>query len=269
MFGGVFLSLALVRVAVAADDSAAAPATETTVDPTKGFVTFKSGDNSLTLGAWGQFRGTVDDREEFSTHTDPASLGFQKEDGPSASFSIPRLRFYMLGTVFKPWMKYKIEVELSTLRSDATVNINNARVTDAYVEFAKSPYATLRAGQYKVPFGMQELTSDTRQEFVDRSITSAKFAPARDTGLMLSGLFLGNKLGYQASVTNGAGQNNPQDDRAMLYAVRVVYDPFGEYKLIEGAVDDPQKNQLHFGLAYPFRQVPRALSSVGVFESRL
>lgn len=269
--GGI-LGVLLIPMAVAADDAkpvapAEPPKTETTVDPVKGFVTFKSGDNSMTLGAWGQFRATVDDREEFSADTDPAGSGYLKNDGLSTSFSIPRLRIYMLGTVFKPWMRYKIEVELASLKTDATTNINNGRITDGYVEFAKSPYATVRAGQYKIPFGLEELTSDTRLEFVERSIASAKFAPGRDIGLMLSGQFFDKKFGYQAAAFNGSGQNNPQDDRALLYTARVVYDPFGEYKLVEGAVEDPEKNQLHFGLAYRFGEVPRGLSSVGVFQS--
>lgn len=267
MIGTLFLTASLVPLAFAADENSAEPKTEVTVEPTKGFVTFKSGDNSLTLGAWGQFRMTVDDREQFSADTDTAGSGYLVNDGEAVAFSIPRLRFYMLGTVFKPWMRYKIEVELSSLKSDAKTNVNNSRLTDAYVEFAKSPYATVRAGQYKVPFGFEELTSDTRQEFVDRSIASAKFAPARDMGLMLSGQFFKNKLGYQASAFNGAGQNNPQDDRALLYAARVVYDPLGEFKLLGGAVDDPQKNLLHFGLAYRLGEVPRGLSSVGVYQN--
>jgi phosphate-selective porin len=267
------LSAVLVPAAFAADDPQPTPAptptppTETTVDPMKGFVTFKSGENSMTLGAWGQFRTTVDDREDFSADVDPASLGYLQEDGPSVSFSIPRLRFYMLGTVFKSWLRYKIEIELATLRTDATANLNNGRVTDAYVEFAKSPYATLRAGQYKIPFGLEELTPDARLEFIERSIASAKFAPSRDLGLMLSGQFFEKKFGYQVAVFNGSGQNNPQDDRSLLYAARVVYDPLGEYKMVEGAVDNPEKNQLHFGLAYRFGEVPRGFSSVGVFES--
>jgi len=267
LIGSVFLTASLVPLAFAADETPSEPKTEVTVEPTKGFVTFKSGDNSLTLGAWGQFRMTVDDREQFSADTEPTGSGYQKNDGESVAFSIPRLRFYMLGTVFKPWMRYKIEVELANLKTDAKVNINNGRVTDAYVEFAKSPYATFRAGQYKVPFGLEELTSDTKLEFIDRSIASAKFAPGRDIGLMLSGQFFKNKFGYQVAMFNGAGQNNPQDDKAFLYNVRVVYDPLGEYKLIEGAVDDPQKNLLHFGLAYRLGEVPRGLSSVGVYQN--
>jgi len=266
ILGAVVLGGVLVPATFAADEAPPEPKTEVTVEPTKGFVTFKSGDNSMTLGAWGQFRMTVDDREEFSADTDTTGTGYLKNDGASVAFSIPRLRFYVLGTVYKPWMRYKIEVELANLKTDATTNINNGRITDGYVEFAKSPYATLRVGQYKIPFGLEELTSDTRLEFVERSIASAKFAPGRDLGVMLSGQFFKNTFGYQAAAFNGSGQNNPQDDKAFLYATRIVYDPLGEYKLIESAVDDPQKNLLHFGLAYRFGEVPRGLSSVGVFQ---
>ncbi len=260
---GVLVLAGAVAPAVLAADEAKP---ETTTDGSQGFVTFKSGDNALTLGAWGEFRATVDDREKYDGDT--AGSGVGKEDGTVGSFSIPRLRFYLQGTVFKPWLRYKFEIELASLKTDATNNINNGRLTDAYVEFAKTPYATLRAGQYKVPFGMQELTSDTRQEFVERSITSAKFAPSRDVGLMLAGQFFeNNKFGYQVAAFNGAGQNNPQEDRAFLYAARVVYDPLGEYKLYESATENPEKNILHFGLAYRYGEVTKGTATAGVFTS--
>ena len=263
--GLAFLLMAGGSAQAQPNDEAAKP--ETTVDASQGFVTFKSGDNALTLGAWGQFRATFDDREEFSADVDPTASGFGEEDGLSTSFSIPRLRLYVQGTVYKPWLRYKFEIEVANLRTDAVTNINNGRITDAYVEFAKSPFATLRAGQYKVPFGMQEVVSDTRQEFVDRSIASAKFAPSRDVGLTVGGQFLeGKKLGYQVGVFNGAGQNNPQDDKGVMYVGRVWLDPLGEYRLVEGAVENPEKHQLHFGLAYRGGEVARGLSSVGVFE---
>ena len=261
--GGLVLGAMLAFPVLAEDE----PKPETTVDsadPTKGFVTFKSGDNSLTLGAWGQFRATVDDREEFDGDTAGSGLG--QADGTSAAFSIPRLRLYLQGAVFRPWMRYKVEIEVANLKTDAVTNLNNGRLTDAYFDFAKSPYATVRVGQYKVPFGLQELTSDTRQEFVDRSITNAKFAPSRDVGVMLSGQFFEKKFGYQATVVNGAGQNNPQDDTSYMYVARVVYDPLGEYKIVEGAVDNPEKNILHFGVSYRGGEVPRGLSSPGTVE---
>ncbi|HZN55256.1 MAG TPA: porin [Candidatus Polarisedimenticolaceae bacterium] len=257
---GIVMAASL-SLPVAAQDE---PKPETTTDASQGFVTFKSGDNSLTLGAWGQFRATVDDKEEFDADT--AGTGFGQEDGTTAAFNIPRLRVYVQGTVYKPWMKYKIEIEVANLRTDATNNLNNGRITDGYFEFAKLPGATLRIGQYKVPFGLQELTQDMRQEFVDRSIASAKFAPSRDVGLMLHGQFLEKKLGYQVGVFNGGGQNNPQDDVSFLYVGRVVFDPLGEYRPVESATEHPEKNILHFGIGARGGEVPRGLSSVGTFE---
>ena len=259
--GSVVLAASAASLVVAADE----PKPETTTDASQGFVTWKSGDNSLTLGAWGQFRAVADDREHFDADTTGTGVG--QEDGTTGSFSIPRLRMYVQGTVFKPWMRYRIEIELASLKTDATTNLNNGRITDGYFEFAKTPYATVRIGQYKVPFGLQQLTSDWRQEFVERSIADAKFAPARDVGVMLAGQFLDKKLGYQAAVFNGAGQNNPQDDRAFMYSARFVYDPLGEYKLSEGATENPENNVLHFGVAYRTGEVPRGLSSAGDFTN--
>jgi phosphate-selective porin len=199
--GGLFLSIALVTSVMAADDE---PKPETSTDASQGFVTFKSGDNALTLGAWGQFRATIDDKEEYDADTAGSGLG--QEDGTSVAFSVHKLRPYLLGTVYKPWLRYKFEFELGPLKTDATSNVNNARLTDAYVEFASMPAATFRVGQYKVPFGLQELTADTRQEFVDRSIANAKFAVSRDIGVMLYGQAWEKKFGYQVGVFNGSGR---------------------------------------------------------------
>jgi phosphate-selective porin len=264
--GGLVLGTTLAFPIHAADEPA--PETpETTTDasdPTKGFVTFKSGDNSLTLGAWGQFRATVDDKDEYDADTAGAGVG--QADGTSVAFSVHKLRPYIQGTVFKPWLKYKFEFELGPLKTDATSNVNNARLTDAYVEFAKFPAATLRVGQYKVPFGLQELTSDTRLQFVDRSIVNSKFTPSRDIGLMLLGYAWERKFGYQVGLFNGSGQNNPQEDQKQMYAARVWIDPLGEYKLFESANDATPKNVLHIGLAYRGGEVMRGTATAGVFE---
>ncbi len=258
---GLILGAALAVPAFAADE----PKPETTTDESQGGVTFKSGDNSLTLGAWGQFRMTVDDRDEYDSDT--AGSGVGQADGTSVAFSVHKVRPYMQGTVYKPWLKYKFEFEIGPLKTDATNNVNNARVTDAFVEFAKLPAATLRAGQYKVPFGLQELTPDYRQEFVDRSIVNSKFAPSRDIGLMLYGAAWEKKFGYQVGLFNGSGQNNPQEDQKQMYAARVWIDPLGEYKMFESANDATAKNILHIGLAYRGGEVERGTATAGVFEN--
>src|SRR5262245_32933253 len=259
--GGLILAAALALPALGADEPA--PVT-TTTDASQGFVTFKSGDNSLTLGAWGQFRVTIDDKDEFDNDT--AGTGVGQADGTSVAFSVHKVRPYILGTVYKPWLKYKFEFEIGPLSTNATSNVNSARITDAYVELAKWSAATLRFGQFKVPFGLQELTSDTKQEFVDRSIANAKFAPSRDIGLMLGGLFWEKKFGYSVGIFNGSGQNNPQEDQKQMYAARVWIDPLGEYKLFETANDASDKNVLHFGLGYRGGEVMKGTATAGVFE---
>ena len=258
--GGLIVG-AMLAVPVLAEDE---PKPETTTDGSQGFVTFKSGDNALTLGAWGQFRATIDDKDEYDADT--AGSGVGSADGTSVAFSVHKVRPYLQGTVFKPWLKYKFEFELGPLKTDATNNVNNSRLTDAFVEFAKFPAATLRVGQYKVPFGLQELTSDTRQEFVDRSIVNSKFAVSRDIGLMLLGNVWDKKFGYQVGLFNGSGQNNPQEDQKQMYAARVWIDPLGEYKLFEAANDASGKNVLHVGLGYRGGEVMRGTATAGVFE---
>ncbi len=263
LIGGLVLGTTLAFPILAADE----PKPETTADasdPTKGFVTFKSGDNSLTLGAWGQFRATVDDKDEFDGDT--AGSGVGTADGTSVSFAIVRLRPYLQGTVYKPWFKYKFEFELGPLKTDATNNIGNTRLTDGFVEFAPVPEAVVRVGQYKVPFGLQELTSDTRQEFVDRSIVNSKFSVSRDIGVMLYGNAWEKKFGYQAGFFNGSGQNNPQEDQKQMYAARIWIDPLGEYKIFESANDASAEHVLHFGLAYRGGEVMRGTATAGVFE---
>jgi phosphate-selective porin len=267
MFSLIVLCAVLAPAARAADEPKPEPKPETTVDasdPTKGFVTFKSGDNSLTLGAWGQFRATIDDKDHYDNDLSGSGLG--QADGTSVAFAVWKLRPYIQGTVFKPWLRYKFEFEMGPLSTSITSNTTNSRLTDAYVEFAKFSAATFRIGQYKVPFGLQELTSDTKQEFVDRSIANSKFTLSRDIGLMLYGNAWEKKFGYQVGLFNGSGQNNPQEDQKFLYAARVWIDPLGEYKLFESGNDASSQHVLHLGFGYRGGEVMKGTATPGVFE---
>jgi phosphate-selective porin OprO and OprP len=107
----------------------------------------------------------------------------------------------------------------------------------------------VRAGQYKIPFGLQMLSPDWGQQLVDRSIATLAFGSDRDTGAMLLGTSKTKKLGYSLGAFNGSGESRRQNNAALLWAVRVWADPLGEYKLPEGAVEAPEKSVLHFGLA--------------------
>ena len=239
--------------------SAAATAEETKIDASRGGVTIQSGDNSLTFGARAQFRYTADDREEFDA--DIVGPGAGVEDGLSQQFAVQRMRLSFKGGVWKPWLKYEFQFELSN-----TDGAKDNKVKDAVIEIVKTEKAVLKMGQFKTPFSLQDLTSSGRQQFVDRAITNKKFAPGRDQGVQIGGLFAEKKFGYAAGVFNGSGESQVQDDKGMMWVARAWFDPLGEYKLHESAFDNPEKNVLHFGLGMRTGEAHRGLAVTGAFD---
>lgn len=252
---GIFLGLGS---ATADDKPAEKPKAETQVDASKGGVTIRSGDNSLTFGAYVQVRGFLDDRELYDADA-KGTLGYGTEDDLAPSFDVTRVRLSVRGTMFKPWVKYNLAVEASR-----TPGESDSKVKDAYVELGNER-VSVRVGQYKVPFSLQTLTPDWGQELVERSIAVAAFAPDRDTGVMLLGTAKEKKLGYSAGVFNGSGESRRQNNGAVMWALRLWADPLGEYKLSEGAVEAPSKSILHFGLAVHGGDAARG-GRTGVFQ---
>ena len=239
----------------------AAPAAEGTVSvdaPGQG-VTIKSGDNSINFGAWGQFRWVGDDKEDFDG--DASGSGVGREDGFSSSFSIPRLRAYFQGTVYRPWIGYRFELEFSTTNTDGS-----NKIKDGYVELTRVRMAAVRLGQYKVPFSLQELNSDQRGEFPERAITNAKFAAGRDLGVMLWGTTADKKFGYQAGIFNGGGEGRSQDDQKLMGAARVWTAPLGEYKASEGPLENTGAFVFHVGAGVRTGETARGSATPGVFE---
>jgi phosphate-selective porin len=255
----LMLGVAVVVPGAAFAEEPLAEKPQVNVDMSKGGITFGSGDNTLSIGARVQFRYTFDDRDQLDA--DLVGEGDGQEDGASGAFSVPRMRITFKGGMFKPWLKYEFQFELSNTSGDSS-----SKIKDAELEFETCEMAVIKVGQFKAPFSLQELTSSGRQEFVDRAITNAKFAPARDVGVMVTGVTEAKKFGYSVGVFNGAGESHAQDDQAYLYVGRVWFDPFGEYKLAESALEDVKEPILHVGLALRTGEAIRGTATPGVFE---
>jgi phosphate-selective porin OprO and OprP len=233
---------------------------ETKVDASRGGITISSGVNSLTIGARMQFRWTLDDREEASADTAGAGLG--AEDGVSSQFDIPRMRVSFSGGVFRPWLRYNFQYEFSRTSGESA-----SKIKDALIEIRPTgrPFR-VSIGQFKAPFGLQQLTSSGRLQFVDRAITDSKFNPSRDMGLMLSGSAAGRRLGYDVGLFNGSGESVRQNTRAHLWAARAYFQPFGTYALSEGSSDAPDRPVLHVGAGVRGGKQIRGRTSAGVFD---
>jgi hypothetical protein len=112
-----------------------------------------------------------------------------------------------------------------------------AFLEDANIAFDPTGRAKfrVRVGQFKVPFGRQEMTSSGSQQFVDRSLVSNEYARGRDTGVAVEGA-LGNKIEYRAGIFNGNGLTRSTNDNAALqFNARLMWQPNGLQTLAQRA----------------------------------
>lgn len=81
---------------------------------------------------------------------------------------------------------------------------------DAYVDLRFAPTASVRAGRFKVPFGLERLMSAVDTLFVERAYPTA-LAPNRDIGAMVYGDVGRGRLAYAAGVFNGVPDGSSID----------------------------------------------------------
>jgi len=137
-------------------------------------------------------------------------------------FDLHRARVGIDGHFMQKWFDYQVEWELS----DPT-----GPWRDAYLDARVLPFLELRGGQFKIPFGLDQLTSSMDLDFNYRSLAGTYLAPGRDLGVMAHGHLLKDLLHYQAGVFRKGGDNvrasersDPQTNRT--YAGRLVVTPW-------------------------------------------
>jgi len=165
-------------------------------------------------------------------------------------FRLRRARISLTGD-YKEEFEFKIEGDFE--QSDAaitalrTVNVttgatttvtNSNRVefsaTDIFVNWHRYPEANIKVGQYKAPFGLENLTPDTQILTIERSLPTGALTPERQIGVMLWGRPLTNVVPeqkdlvtYFAGIFNGNGRNfNNNDNNEFMYVGRVELMPF-------------------------------------------
>jgi phosphate-selective porin OprO/OprP len=141
-----------------------------------------------------------------------------QEDGHSSyegasdleSWELHRNRIGISGHLFKK-IEYEIERELTEKEltdKDVLVGITPAsHWKDVNVNLTFIKNAQVQIGKFKVPFGLDELTGVTHNDFVYRSLGANYLAPARDIGAMVHGRFFKHGLNYRAGVFRHDGDN--------------------------------------------------------------
>lgn len=141
-------------------------------------------------------------------------------DGVRNRFFVRRARLMVRGS-FAENLDFMFLPEFGNA-AIAGVTGYRGQLTDAYVTWKKYPQATLQAGQFKTPFGYEQLLSDTKVMTVERSLPNDRLTFGRQIGASLSGAASGDRLTYSAGVFNGNGTNNGNNDNdQMMSAARV------------------------------------------------
>jgi phosphate-selective porin OprO/OprP len=105
-----------------------------------------------------------------------------------------------------------------------------ATVVDAYLDLKFHPAATLRAGKFKSPVGLERYYYSTHALPLLEFGFPTELAPNRDLGLQLLGEVLGSCLSYQLAYTNGAADGRDAAttdvDNRKEVAARIFAEPF-------------------------------------------
>jgi phosphate-selective porin OprO/OprP len=135
-------------------------------------------------------------------------------------FRVRRARFGFKGELLKNF-NFKLQVD----------GTRSPILLDAAVEISSIPYATLSFGQFKVPFSLENLTSSSALDLVNRSQTVEELCPAqdigstgRDIGVTVSGKF--SILEYTLGVFNGSGINRADMNDQKDIVGRLILRPF-------------------------------------------
>ena len=152
------------------------------------------------------------------------------------SFRIRRAKFKLEGWFYKPSLEFELQMNWPDVNNTPPGQFLEDVDIDWDLSKNNQKAFRLRFGQFKAPFGRQQLTSSGAQQFADRAIQDARFNDARETGFAVWGTLGGNRLDYRAMVSNGNGRTQTSNDNdKFLYTARVMWQALGHVRMNQWA----------------------------------
>jgi len=172
------------------------------------------------------------------------------------SFRIRRAKTKFEGWAYTKNLTYEMQLNFADSANSLEDAVINYDLTKGKKTFQ------LKFGQYKVPFGRQELTSSGSQQFVDRALVTNRFARGRDIGLQLWGTPAAGKLDWRVGIYNGNGRTVSRNDNDKYQTnARVTFQPFGDVKYSEGDFESSAKPL--FAIAAEYESNERPVAAAG------
>jgi len=148
-------------------------------------------------------------------------------------FRLRRARISLTGE-FAEQFDFKMEGDFENSDGTSPSNRTDFSGTDIWLNWHRFAAAQIKIGQYKAPFGLEQLTPDTALFIIERSLPTGAITPERQIGVELWGkpfttLWPAQKdlLTYYAGIFNGNGRNiNNNDNNNFMYVGRLELMPF-------------------------------------------
>jgi phosphate-selective porin OprO/OprP len=156
-------------------------------------------------------------------------------DGPNQvkdRFRLRRARVNLIGD-FAEKFDFKVEGDFGAGDGLATGRTGFS-ATDIFVNWHQFPEANIKVGQWKAPFGLEQITPDTKILTIERSLPTGALTPERQIGVQIWGKPLTNLwpdqkdlLTYYAGIFNGNGRNiTVNDNNNFMYVGRLELLPW-------------------------------------------
>lgn len=151
------------------------------------------------------------------------------------SFRIRRAKFKLEGWIIKPWLTYETQVNFPAVTGSNPGALLEDAAFDVDLSKGKGTFR-VHVGQFKPPFGGQELTSSGNLMFVDRALASNSFFRGRETGVALWGATGDNTIEWRVGAFNGNSMTRTANDNDKFqYNARLMWQPNGSQALNQRA----------------------------------
>jgi phosphate-selective porin OprO/OprP len=206
------LWIGLFLVAGTAVRAETAPAAGTADDPGKIVVRPAGSEPTLALG--GLIQGQFDGGDK----------GDARFANDNSRFYLRRARLNATGRFLEDF-DFRLEMDLTGSLGNTTGE--RAQLTDGFINWNHFAYLNVKVGQFKTPFGFEQLYGDPKLFTIERTLVNDRLTLNRQVGLQVAGDLLDKHLSYALGTFNGNGTNNSfNDNNKFDWVGRVVVTPW-------------------------------------------
>ncbi len=194
-------------------------------------------------------------------------------------FEFRRLRLVGEGTGYEVYdFRLQMTLEPETVGESPVGTITSPDVKDAYFSINEIPWiGRARIGNFFVPFGLEQVTNDTNNNFLERSIpTQGVFSADREVGIAMYNCTEDKRITWASgvffdSISEGL-KERLDDNQGYRISGRLtglpVYEDEGRYLVHVGAgvlFTDDQDNRVRFRTRPQIHEGPRIIDSGVLF----